>query len=176
VKTHQGEVHAKRGVKAVGVRMQDKTHNTGIFHVLRYSAAMPVSYDDAPIARDTALAIKRGALGQCPSCGEGRIFGGYLKVNPSCQSCSEELYHQRADDAPPYIVISIVGHIVIGLLLWVEMAYRPELWVHAVLWVPLTLILCLGLLPPVKGALVGMQWALRMHGFGGENDPTRDPA
>ena len=75
------------------------------------------------------------------------------------------VHHHRADDAPAYFTIVIVGHIVVGLVLAVEMAYRPALWVHAALWLPLTVILTLVLLPSVKGALVGLQWALRMHGF-----------
>jgi uncharacterized protein (DUF983 family) len=75
------------------------------------------------------------------------------------------LHHHRADDAPPYFTIVIVGHIVVGLVLAVEMAYRPPLWVHAALWLPLTLILTLVVLQVVKGALVALQWALLMHGF-----------
>jgi uncharacterized protein (DUF983 family) len=80
-------------------------------------------------------------------------------------SCGEELHHHRADDAPPYFTIIIVGHVVVSLLLAVEMAYRPPLWLHAALWLPLTVLLALVLLPPVKGVLVGLQWALLMHGF-----------
>jgi uncharacterized protein (DUF983 family) len=83
----------------------------------------------------------------------------------SCPACGEELHHHRADDAPPYFTIVIVGHIVVSLVLLVEMTYRPPLWVHMMLWLPLTVALALLLLPAVKGALVGLQWALRMHGF-----------
>jgi uncharacterized protein (DUF983 family) len=86
-------------------------------------------------------------------------------VADACPTCDEELHHHRADDAPPYFTIVIVGHIVVSLVLLVEMTYRPPLWVHAMLWLPLTVALALLLLPPIKGALVGLQWALRMHGF-----------
>lgn len=120
--------------------------------------------------RPVGPAMLKGALCRCPSCGEGRIYGRYLKVVDACDRCGEELHHQRADDAPPYIVIFIVGHIVISGLLSVEMAYAPPTWVHLVLWLPLTIILSLALLPPVKGALIGLQWALRMHGFGREEE------
>jgi hypothetical protein len=89
--------------------------------------------------------------------------------------CGEALYHQRADDAPPYVVIFIVGHIIIGLLLGVEKAYQPELWVHMVLWLPLTAIMSLALLPPVKGALVGLQWAIKMHGFDPASPEALEP-
>ena len=107
----------------------------------------------------------RGASLKCPACGVGAMFRRYLKVAESCPHCGEELHHHRADDAPAYFTIVIVGHIVVSLVLAVEMAYRPPLWLHMVLWLPLTLILTLVLLPSVKGALVGLQWALRMHGF-----------
>jgi uncharacterized protein (DUF983 family) len=113
--------------------------------------------------------LLRGAALKCPACGKGRMFHRYLKVSDACPHCAEELHHHRADDAPPYFTIVIVGHVVVSLVLMVEMAYRPPLWVHAALWLPLTVILSLLLLPPIKGALVGLQWALRMHGFDPNN-------
>ena len=93
------------------------------------------------------------------------MYRRYLKVSDECPSCGEELHHHRADDAPPYFTIVIVGHVVVSLLLAVEIAYRPPLWLHAAIWLPLTVLLALMLLPPIKGALVGLQWALLMHGF-----------
>jgi uncharacterized protein (DUF983 family) len=125
--------------------------------------------------RDVVQSMWRGARCRCPACGEGRIFRAYLKVNDYCPECGEALYHQRADDAPPYVVIFIVGHIIIGLLLGVEKAFQPELWVHMVLWLPLTAILSLALLPPVKGALVGLQWAIKMHGFDPASPEALEP-
>jgi uncharacterized protein (DUF983 family) len=111
-------------------------------------------------------AVMRGAVCRCPACGEGPLFRKFLKVKDTCNVCGEELYHHRADDMPAYIVMSIVGHIVIGLLLWVETSFAPSIWVHIALWFPLTIALSLVLLQPVKGSIVGMQWSLRMHGFG----------
>ena len=93
------------------------------------------------------------------------MFSSYLKVNDHCPHCREALHHQRADDAPPYFALLIVGHIVIGAALAVEVAYAPPLWLGMVLWPVLAVALCLALLPRIKGALVGLQWALRMHGF-----------
>ena len=116
-------------------------------------------------ARPVFSSMLRGAAHKCPACGTGAVFRRYLKVADACANCGEALYHHRADDAPAYFTIVIVGHIVVGLVLAVEMAYRPPLWVHAALWLPLTLILTLVVLPSVKGALVGLQWALLMHGF-----------
>ena len=121
-------------------------------------------------ARSVPEAMKRGLMLRCPACGEGKLFNAYLKVTPACAACGEELHHQRADDAPPYVVISIVAHVVVAGLMAVELAYKPEIWVHLVIWIPLTIAMSLALLPPVKGALVGLQWALRMHGFGGATD------
>ena len=108
-------------------------------------------------------------------CGEGRLFGSFLKVADRCPACGEELHHQRADDAPAYFTIVVVGHIIVGGVLSLERAYAPATWVHAVIWLPLTLIASLLLLPRVKGTLVGLQWALRMHGFGGEPDRVEPP-
>ena len=126
--------------------------------------------------RSVLTSMLRGAKLTCPSCGKGAMFRRYLKVADECPSCGEELHHHRADDAPPYFTIIIVGHVVVSLLLAVEMAYRPPLWLHAALWLPLTLLMCLWFLPRTNGALVGLQWALRMHGFGGPEAIEVEPA
>lgn len=125
--------------------------------------------------RDTARSIGRGWLGKCPRCGTGRMFSRFLKVSDSCGSCGEELHHHRADDAPPYFTMFVVGHVVVAGVLAVEQAWRPDIWVHAALWGPATIILSLALLPRFKGALIGLQWALRMHGFGGDGDDLPQP-
>ncbi len=110
-------------------------------------------------------AIWRGFRCRCPACGEGRLFRAFLKVDDTCPACGEEFHHHRADDFPAYLVIVIVGHIVVPLVLSVETNYAPPYWVHWLLWLPLTLGLTLGLLQPVKGAVVALQWYLGMHGF-----------
>ncbi|MDZ4843368.1 MAG: DUF983 domain-containing protein [Hyphomicrobium aestuarii] len=120
--------------------------------------------------RDTFPAMRRGISLKCPACGNGPMFQSYLSVAPKCTSCGEELHHQRADDAPAYFTMFIVGHIVIGLVLALEQAYAPPTWVHTIIFVPMLVILSLVLLPIVKGALIGLQWAKRMHGFGGDHD------
>lgn len=120
--------------------------------------------------RDVQQAMWRGARLRCPACGEGRLFRAYLKVADACPQCHTELHHHRADDAPPYFTIMIVAHIVVGGILAMEQAFQPADWVQAAIWLPMTLLLSLLLLPPVKGTLVGLQWALRMHGFGGSPD------
>jgi len=115
--------------------------------------------------RSLQQALLRGAMLKCPACGVGGLFSRYLKVVDQCPQCGESLHHHRADDAPAYFTIVIVGHVVVSLVLAVEIAYRPPLWLHAALWMPLTLALALVLLAPIKGLLVALQWALLMHGF-----------
>lgn len=115
--------------------------------------------------RPGGRALLNGLRGRCPACGKGRMFRAFLKVSDHCPGCHEELHHHRADDAPAYFDIAIVGHVVVPLALAVETAYAPAYWIHAVIWLPLTLFLSLGLLQPIKGAIVGWQWANRMHGF-----------
>ncbi len=141
-------------------------------------AQPPVPADDEAPAlpkRPIPGALARGARGLCPACGAGRMFSSYLKVAPFCQTCGEELYHQRADDAPPYAVIFVVGHIVVPLMVIVEELFHPALWVHLAAWLPLTLFLSLVLLPPLKGMLVALQWALHMHGFDPASPEREEP-
>ncbi len=122
--------------------------------------------------RSIGDAMLRGARLRCPACGIGRLFRAYLKVADTCPDCQEALHHHRADDAPPYFTIVIVGHIVIAGVMVLEQTVAPPEWVHLALWLPLTIVLSLLLLPSIKGSLVGLQWANRMHGFGGEPDDS----
>ncbi len=126
---------------------------------------MPVEYTTGRLRRALGGAMVRGFRGRCPNCGEGRLFRAYLKVVDRCAACGTELFHQRADDAPPYFVTLITGHVVVPGALAVEVAFAPPLWMHALIWGPLTIAMALGLLQPVKGAIVGWQWATYMHGF-----------
>lgn len=98
------------------------------------------------------------------------MYRAYLKVNDACPKCGEELHHHRADDAPPYFTMLITGHVVVGLMLSVTMSTDWPNWVHGLVWPSMVLVLSLWLLPRIKGALVGAQWALRMHGFSGKPD------
>ncbi len=107
-----------------------------------------------------ASALRRGFGGACPACGTGRLFGGYARLEPACRRCGTALAPHRADDAPAYFTIFAVGHVVIPAMLVLERLARPEIWVHWALWIPLTLALSLALLPRIKGAVVGLQWAL----------------
>ena len=116
--------------------------------------------------RNVGQAMWRGTLCRCPHCGKGKLYRAYLKVAEQCEVCGEELNHHRADDLPPYIAITIVGHIVVFLMLHIDMAYRVSPITYIAWMIPLSIILPLLMLPSIKGAVVGLQWANRMYGFG----------
>ena len=127
--------------------------------------------EQSPAAkRDVWTALKRGFRCRCPRCGEGKLFRAFLKVDDHCSACGLDFTPHRADDLPAYLVIVIVGHIVVPGILWIETDYAPAVWLQLAIYLPFTLIASLLLLQPVKGAVVGLQWALRMHGFD-ENAP-----
>ncbi len=108
------------------------------------------------------IGIGRGLLGRCPACGNGRIFDGFLRVVPQCEHCAAPLGLARADDAPPYFTILIVGHIVIPLMLITQKLYDPTNLMLSAIFLPLTVILSVGLLRPVKGATVGLMLSFNM--------------
>ena len=132
--------------------------------------APPVVLQSEP-GRFTAM--RRGFLGRCPACGRGRLFRRFLKVAETCPSCATEFHHHRADDVPPYIVMFIVGHIVVYGILQTETRLDVPLEAHLAVWPALALVLALALLQPVKGAVVGLQYALGMHGFGAARTAAR---
>jgi uncharacterized protein (DUF983 family) len=115
--------------------------------------------------RDVWTALKRGFRCRCPRCGQGKLFRAFLKVDNNCSVCGLDFTPHRADDLPAYLVIVIVGHIVVPTALFIETDYSPPVWLQLAIYLPLTLVLSLALLQPVKGAVVGVQWALHMHGF-----------
>jgi uncharacterized protein (DUF983 family) len=120
------------------------------------------------VARPVWQSIRRGIFCRCPNCGRGALFTGFLKVNRICGTCGEELFHHRADDFPPYLTMVIAGHIAVFAMLDLEIRFAPDPLTMAAIFVPGAVALCLLLLRPVKGGIVGLQWSLRMHGFGGE--------
>lgn len=119
-----------------------------------------------PVERETWPAVRRGWACRCPACGTGAMMQGYLTVRDACPACGEALHHQRADDGPAYLTILIVGHLMAPLLLWVFTTYRPEPVTMIVMFSLFTIVTSLYLLPRLKGAMVALQWAKRMHGFG----------
>ena len=130
--------------------------------------------DQTPVQqRSVVEAMKRGFRNRCPNCGQAALFRAFLKPVDRCPSCGEEMHHHRADDLPAYLVALIVGHVMVGGWLMTETLWHLSSWQHIAIWSPATVVAALLLLQPVKGAVIGLQWANRMHGFG---DPQDDPA
>ena len=121
---------------------------------------------DPAAKRNVWTAMKRGFMCRCPNCGEGKMFRAFLKTADHCSVCQQDFTPHRADDLPAYLVIVIVGHLLVPVILWIETDYSPAIWLQLAVYLPFTLIASLALLQPVKGAVVGLQWAFRMHGFG----------
>jgi uncharacterized protein (DUF983 family) len=116
--------------------------------------------------RSILTGLGRGLAGHCPNCGKGRLFFGYLKVRPLCDACGHDNAQYPADDAPPYFTILIVGHIVIGPALAFGFIETWPIETLLAVTLPTLSALTLGLLPRVKGAVIGAQWAA-----GGERGP-----
>jgi uncharacterized protein (DUF983 family) len=105
--------------------------------------------------------ISAGLAGRCPRCGEGKLFDGFLTLAPSCRACGLDYKFADSGDGPAVFVILIAGFIVVGLLLWTEIHYEPPIWVHLAIFLPMTLVVCLGLLRPLKGVLIALQYRNR---------------
>jgi uncharacterized protein (DUF983 family) len=103
-------------------------------------------------------AIMRGIRGRCPRCGEGRLFRGFLGLQPTCASCGLDYGFADAGDGPAVFVILIGGFIVVFAAMVVETVYQPPYWLHAALWLPLILIVTLAPLRPIKGVLIALQY------------------
>ena len=110
------------------------------------------------------LAIWRGLTKRCPKCGEGRIFGRYLKPAGHCSACGEPFGHYRTDDFAPWLAIVVIGHIVVPAAYYTERLWSPATWVHLSLWLPLIVILALAFLPNFKGTCLGIMWSVGISG------------
>jgi uncharacterized protein (DUF983 family) len=118
---------------------------------------------DEHVRVDFWTAILRGWRGRCPRCGDGALFGSFLKMLGHCPGCNLALEPYRADDAPAYFTIFVVGHIVVPLVLVLERyGNQPPLWFHGLLWLPLSVVLALYLLPRIKGAVIALLWVQRI--------------
>lgn len=121
---------------------------------------------DRPLGRS----IMRGMACSCPSCGSGRLFKAFLKPVDTCASCGAEMYHHRADDLPPYLVVMVLGHVLLGGYMMTDLIFPASPWIHLAIWAPLAVVISLAIIQPIKGGVIGLQWALRMHGFGDTPD------
>ncbi|ARM11894.1 MULTISPECIES: DUF983 domain-containing protein [Rhizobium] len=134
-----------------------------------------VRYGDTPaVERPLRRSILRGLMNRCPACGDGKLFRAFLKPVDHCAACGEAMHHHRSDDLPPYIVILVLGHVLVGGYMLTDMTFVLPVWVHLAIWAPITVITALASIQPIKGGVIGLQWALRMHGFGGESDGPDD--
>ncbi len=127
-------------------------------------------HSDRPFGRS----VKRGLICRCPNCGEGRLFRAFLKPVDACAVCGEEMHHHRADDLPAYLVIVVVGHVLMTGYMLTDVVLRVSPWVHLSIWAPLAVAAALMTIQPIKGGVIGLQWANRMHGFGGQEEETSD--
>ncbi|SFC29952.1 DUF983 domain-containing protein [Devosia psychrophila] len=107
--------------------------------------------------------ILTGLKCRCPRCGEGKLFSGYLKVAASCEKCGLDLKFADSGDGPAIFVIFLVAPVIIVMALFVGAVFNPAPYVHLILWIPMTLILSLALLPPFKGVLVALQYRHDAH-------------
>lgn len=99
-----------------------------------------------------------GLAGRCPRCGQGRLFNGYLTLAPRCRACGLDYEFADSGDGPAVFIMLIVGFIVVGAALVVEIKYEPPIWLHMLLWIPLLLVLALGLVRPLKGLMIAVQY------------------
>lgn len=127
----------------------------------------PISTGLEAVAQDRPAgpAIRRGLAQRCPECGEGSLYSSYLKLRPACPHCGEDLSHARADDGPAYLTILITAKVLGALMLHLYIAYQPDPVLLAIGFCLGGTAMALYLLPRLKGMIVGIQWAKRMHGF-----------
>jgi uncharacterized protein (DUF983 family) len=102
--------------------------------------------------------VKTGIAGTCPRCGRGKLFDGYLTVAPKCSSCGLSYEFADGGDGAAWFVMLFVCVAGVGSILGVEAAYSPPFWVHALIAIPVLVLLPLVLLRPAKGVLINQQW------------------
>ena len=102
--------------------------------------------------------VSVGLRCRCPRCGQGALFDGFISVKPKCSFCGLDFSFADAGEGPAVFVMLIIGFIVVGMALWLEVNYSPPLWVHFLLWLPLATVLSLSLLRSLKGLMIGMQY------------------
>jgi len=106
--------------------------------------------------------IRRGLSCHCPDCGRGALFAKFLCVRGQCEVCGADNTIYPSDDMPAYLTILVVGHLIVPLLLLVDHFFAPALWLQFAVWPALTGLLCILLLAPLKGGVIGLCWATGM--------------
>ena len=110
---------------------------------------------------DEPHTLRAAVLGRCPRCGRGSLFDGYLTVAPRCSACGLDYANFDPGDGPAVFVILIVGFLVAGGALVVEVKFQPPYWVHAVIWLPAILILAFVFVRLAKSLLLVLQYKHR---------------
>jgi uncharacterized protein (DUF983 family) len=116
--------------------------------------------------RDLAPAVLHGLAGRCPACGKSPLFARFLEPVAACPACKQDWSHQRADDFPAYLVVLLLGHILVPLVIEANHLFPLSALTQMIAWPLLAVLLALLLIQPAKGAVIALQWARRMHGFG----------
>lgn len=141
---------------------------------MRASRAAPICYVIAMMQysssdeRDLRSAVVRGTRGSCPACGNAALFARFLKPVGHCPACGQGWTQHRADDMPAYLVVLLLGHILVPCIVAVSLTVVLPMWVEMTMWPGIALLLAMIMIQPAKGAVIGFQWARRMHGFSGE--------
>ena len=107
--------------------------------------------------------LHAGFAGRCPGCGEGALYDGFLGVADGCTVCGLDYSGQDSGDGSAFFIIMIVGFMVVGMALAAEVMFAPPVWLHMVLWLPLSLILTLAMMRPAKGILIARQYKYGIH-------------
>ena len=102
--------------------------------------------------------LQTGLRGRCPRCGQGKMFQSFLKLKPKCEVCGLDYSFADSGDGPVVFVLLIVGFVVVGAALWLEVNYSPPLWLHFLLWIPAVIVFGLGLMRVLKGVLIALQY------------------
>lgn len=102
--------------------------------------------------------VSSGLRGRCPRCGEGRLFQGFLTVGKNCGNCGLDYDFADSGDGPAVFVIMLVGFVIVGLVLAVEIAYQPPIWLHMIVWLPFTVAVAACILRPLKGLMIALQY------------------
>ena len=137
----------------------DPAIHSGAQYVTIADGCLKPGHDEASMdTKGSVSPYLAGLRCRCPRCGEGKMFSGFLTLAPRCERCGLDYGFADAGDGPAVFVILIAGFVVVFSALIVEALWRPPYWLHALLWVPLLLILSLGLLRPLKGLLIAIQY------------------
>ena len=112
--------------------------------------------------RSIPAVLVSGLLKKCPNCGKGNLYSKYLKFYSHCSICGEEFHSYRTDDFGPWLSIIISGHIIVPLVLSMEQNFKIDLWIQALIWIPITIAVVLFLLPISKSICLSILWRLKM--------------